>query len=216
VTRVVDKRGVLDHLSGAKLDLGCGARKRGPDYIGIDLVDHDDVDVVGDVFEVLALLPSSSVSLVFSSHFMEHIDEVGRLIQELGRVIATGGSLETVVPHFSNPYFYSDVTHRTAFGLYSMSYFVAESPFKRKVPLYARPPLFDLTAVDLVFKSPRPFYGRYALHKLAQVFNVSRATQEFYEEVVSPLVPCYELRFLMTRINDGSGMAESNFNAPAP
>jgi SAM-dependent methyltransferase len=215
MSRVVDKRGVLTAVTGAKLDLGCGHRKRGPDYIGIDLIDHDDVDIVGDAFDVLARIPDSSVSSVFSSHFMEHIEDIGKLIQELGRVIAVGGSLETVVPHFSNPYFYSDVTHRTPFGLYSMSYFVAHSPFKRDVPLYARPPLFDLTSVNLIFKSPRPFYVRYAIHKLAEpIVNLSRATQEFYEEIVSPWLPCYELRFLMTRVELVGGDSEPSSETP--
>jgi ubiquinone/menaquinone biosynthesis C-methylase UbiE len=209
VTPIIDKHGVLSHITGAKLDLGCGLRKRGPDYIGVDIVDHDDVDVVGDVFDVLGLIPNSSVSFVFSSHFMEHIDKIDLLIQELGRIITPGGGLETVVPHFSNPYFYSDVTHRTAFGLYSMSYFSAHSPFKRQVPLYARPPLFRLTEVELIFKSPRPFYVRYALHKLAQpLVNSSRATKEFYEENVAPWFPCYELRFLMTRLEEMGSTTE--------
>jgi ubiquinone/menaquinone biosynthesis C-methylase UbiE len=213
---VVDKRGVLNSVTGAKLDLGCGCRKRGSDYIGIDLVDHEAVDVVGDVFDVLALIPDSSVSSVFSSHFMEHIEDIGKLIKELGRVIAAGGSLETVVPHFSNPYFYSDATHRTAFGLYSMSYFVGHSPFKREVPLYAHPPLFDLIAVNLIFKSPRPFYGRHAIHKLTQpIVNLSRATQEFYEEIISPWLPCYELQFLMTRVERMSGEVEPDSTVSA-
>lgn len=201
MTDIVDKRGVLGQIAGAKLDLGCGARKRGPEYIGIDRVDHEEVDVVGDVFDVLMLIPDAAIPFVFSSHFMEHIDRVDLLIEELGRVIMPGGRLETVVPHFSNPYYYSDVTHRTPFGLYSMSYFAIGDPFKRKVPLYARPPLFDLTGVDLVFKSPRPFYGRYAMHKVIQpIVNLSRATKEFYEENIAPWFPCYELRFLMTRL----------------
>jgi hypothetical protein len=215
MSQVVDKRGVLDAVTGAKLDLGCGGRKRGPDYIGIDLVDHEAVDVVGDVFDVLALIPDSAVSSVFSSHFMEHMEDIGKLIEELGRVIIAGGSLETVVPHFSNPYFYSDVTHRTAFGLYSMSYFVEHSLFKREVPLHARPPLFDLAAVNLIFKSPRPFYGRHVIHKLAQpIVNLSRGTQEFYEEIVSPWLPCYELRFLMTRVERVSGDSAVRSEAP--
>jgi hypothetical protein len=118
--------------------------------------------------------------------------------------------LETVVPHFSNPYYYSDVTHRTAFGLYSMSYFASGSPFKRQVPLYARPPLFHLTAVDLIFKAPRPFYARYALKKAIQlVANFSRGTKEFYEENCSYWLPCYEVRFLMTRIDEPRSRRES-------
>jgi len=203
VTEVVDKHDVLGRMAGAKLDLGCGPRKRGPEYIGVDVIDHDDVDVVGDVFDVLHRIPTSSVASVFSSHFMEHIDRVDLLIEEIGRVLMTGGRLETIVPHFSNPYYYSDVTHRTAFGLYSMSYFVDRGPFKRQVPLYAYPPLFHLDEVDLIFKAPPPFYARNALSMVIQrIMNFSRATQEFYEGTVSSWYPCYEMRFLMTRLQD--------------
>jgi SAM-dependent methyltransferase len=208
MTEVLDKHGVLDRIAGAKLDLGCGPRKRGADYIGVDVVDQEGVDLVGDVFDVLARIPDGSLSRVFSSHFMEHIDDITRLVGELGRVIRPGGQLETVVPHFSNPYFYSDVTHRTPFGLYSMSYFVKEPLFKREVPLYANPPLFALTAVDLTFKAPRPFYGRYALTKLlGAVFNLSRATKELYEGTLCFWFPCYELTFLMTRLDESTNLA---------
>jgi hypothetical protein len=201
MTEVLDKHDVLRHITGAKLDLGCGARKRAPEYIGVDVIDHDDVDVVGDVFDVLHRIPTSSVAFVFSSHFMEHVERIDLLIQEIGRVLIADGRLETIVPHFSNPYYYSDVTHRTSFGLYSMSYFVDRSPFKRQVPLYAHPPLFHLDEVDLIFKAPRPFYARYALSRAIQpIANLSRATQEFYEGIVASWLPCYELRFLMTRL----------------
>jgi len=210
VTEIVDKRGVLRRIAGAKLDLGCGPRKRGPDYIGVDARDHEAVDVVGDVFDVLASIPDASIAYVFSSHFMEHVDRIPPLIQELGRVLAPGGKLETIVPHFSNPYYYSDVTHRTAFGIYSMAYFAVGSHFRRQVPMYAQPALFQLNSVKLVFKAPRPFYGRYAINKVVErIVNSSRAAKEFYEGVASYWIPCYELRFLMTRIADSEDRADS-------
>ncbi len=82
-----------------------------------------------------------------------------------------------------------------------MAYFAASSLFKRQVPLYARPPLFHLDTVNLIFKAPRPFYGRYAFSRAIQpIVNFSRATQEFYEGFVASWFPCYELRFLMTRL----------------
>jgi ubiquinone/menaquinone biosynthesis C-methylase UbiE len=201
MNRVVDKRGVLTAMTAAKLDLGCGFRKRGPDYIGIDVIDHEDVDVVGDVFDVLALIPDSSVACVFSSHFMEHIEDIAKLIQELGRVISDGGSLETVVPHFSNPYYWSDPTHKSTFGLYTMAYFSDHAPFKRAVPTYEPEVFFDLDEVFLRFKSPRPFYVRFAVRKAIEAaVNVSRATREFYEENMCYLLPCYEIECTMTRL----------------
>jgi SAM-dependent methyltransferase len=208
MSSVVDKHGVLDGIDGAKLDLGCGPRKRGSDYIGVDVIDHAAVDVVGDAFEVLEQIPDGSLDRVFSSHFMEHVDDIPRLIRELGRVLRPNAWLETVVPHFSNPYFFSDATHQTPFGLYSMSYFAQGSPFKRAVPIYEWPPLFYLEDVELVFKAPRPFYGRYAIAKLIeQLVNVSRSTQELYEGHACYLFPCYELRFLMRRLPEPADAA---------
>jgi ubiquinone/menaquinone biosynthesis C-methylase UbiE len=201
MTSVVDKHGVLDQMDGAKLDLGCGSRKRASDYIGVDMIDHAAVDIVGDVFDVLTRIPDESLDRVYSSHFMEHVDDLPHLMHELARVLRPNCCLETVVPHFSNPYFYSDATHRTSFGLYSMSYFSTGSPFKRSVPVYEGKPLFQLQDVRLVFKAPRPFYGRYAFAKLVeQLVNLSRSTQEFYEGYGSHWFPCYELEFFMTRL----------------
>jgi SAM-dependent methyltransferase len=202
MSSIVDKHGLLDRVEGARLDLGCGSRKRGSDYIGVDVVDHEAVDVVGDVFDVLDRIPDASLDRIYSSHFMEHIDDVPLLMRAIGRVLKPNGSLETIVPHFSNPYFASDATHRTSFGLYSMSYFAKGSPFKRSVPMYEVQPLFHLHEVRLVFKAPRPFYVRYAFSKFVERFvNLSRSTQEFYEGFGCYWFPCYELKFVMSRLS---------------
>jgi len=67
--------------------------------------------------------------------------------------------------------------------------------------VYEGKSLFELQDVRLVFKAPRPFYGRYAFSKLVeQLVNLSRSTQEFYEGYGSHWFPCYELEFLMRRL----------------
>ena len=45
-----------------KLELGCGQTKRGPDWVGVDVLDTPAVDVVGDVFDVLRTLDDDSVA----------------------------------------------------------------------------------------------------------------------------------------------------------
>jgi hypothetical protein len=159
---IVDKRGLLEQGGGLRLDLGCGNPKAGPEYIGIDVLDCPEVDVVGDVAAVLDRLRPGSVLRVYSSHFFEHVADVELLLTRLARVMAPGGELEVVVPHFSNPYYYSDLTHRSTFGLYTFSYFLSNSPFKRQVPTYGRDLPFRLVDVSLGFKSSPPFYGRHA------------------------------------------------------
>lgn len=187
---------VAQLAAGSVLDLGCGGRKREPAWIGIDVLPLEDVDIVGEARVALQAMESASVEGIFSSHFFEHVENVGTLLAEVTRVLKPGGWLDITVPHFSNAYFYSDPTHKTAFGLYSMSYFVAATPFSRQVPMYGEPLPLDLADVQLRFKSSRPFYVRYGLRRLAQVaVNTSRWTQEFYEENLTGLLSCYEVNY---------------------
>lgn len=197
---IIDKRACLAQIQGATLELGCGNFKRHPEAIGIDALDHECVDIVGDVYAVLEEVPAATIKAVYSYHFFEHVTDLPRLMDLLARVIQPGGLLRVVVPHFSNPYYYSDYTHRSLFGLYSFSYLVSDKIHRRKVPIYGREVGFELSSAELIFKSSPPFYVRYALKKVFQIlFNMNRYTRELYEENFCYLFPCYEIRFEMRR-----------------
>ncbi|RTZ98297.1 MAG: methyltransferase type 11 [Deltaproteobacteria bacterium] len=203
---IVDKSGLLDRLHSTgniSLELGCGHRKRHPEAIGIDQQDFPGVDIVGDSLDVLRRFPEASVSAVFSYHFFEHIDDVESHMVELNRIMRGGATLLVVTPHFSNPYYYSDPTHRTPFGLYSFSYFCKNDFFRRKVPRYHSGYAFKLDSVDLIFKSSPPFYFRWGIKKIFQsVFTFNRYMMELYEENFCYVVPCYEVRYSLTRHPD--------------
>jgi ubiquinone/menaquinone biosynthesis C-methylase UbiE len=185
------------------LELGCGNRKRLSNSIGIDVLDYESVDIVGDVFAVLEKIPDASVDAVHSHHFFEHVSPLDVLLRELARVIKPGGRLEVVVPHFSNPYFYSDYTHRQTFGLYSFSYLTHDTIFRRRVPCYQQSIRFELQDVRLVFKSARVFPVRYGFKiVIGKLFNLSNAMKEWYEEQFCWVFPCYELHFKLKRIKD--------------
>jgi SAM-dependent methyltransferase len=200
MAEITDKTGVLQSIEGRTLELGCGQRKRDPSHVGVDVLDYPGVDLLGDVFDVLEAIPDSSLAGVYTSHFMEHISDMERLIVELARVIRPDGRLDVVVPHFSNPYYYSDLTHTSPFGLYTFSYWALDPLLRRRVPTYQRELAFELRTVRLRFKSPPPFVVRYALKRVFEVLvNLSVWTQEFYEENLSQIVPCYELEFGLLR-----------------
>lgn len=196
---IIDKNNLLPELAGRQyvsLELGCGNSKRNPDAIGIDILDYECVDLVGDVYEVLRALPEGVVDEVYSSHFVEHVPDVPMLFLELARVLKKGGKLIVIVPHFSNPYFYSDITHKNFFGLYSMSYFSDGGKLSRKVPTYQRQLQYSQTNVRLVFKSSPPFYGRHGLKKIIeQLVNINTYTKELYEEIFCYIFPCYEVQY---------------------
>jgi hypothetical protein len=200
---IFDKHGVVQHLSLYNpliLELGCGSRKKFNNSIGIDILDYECVDIVGDVFEVLRAIPSGVVDKVYASHFLEHIGDLDAIIDEVARVLRIGGRFEVIVPHFSNPYYYSDPTHKTFFGLYTFCYFADTSLFKRKTPTYKREILFRLCDVDLRFKSTPPFYFRHGIKVLlGKFFNSCTYLQELYEENFCYFFPCYEVRYVVAK-----------------
>ena len=200
---MLDKHGKLADLVRARrgvLELGCGPARRHHDAVTVDALDFDGVDVGGDVFTVLAAIPDATVDEVHSYHFLEHVEPLSGIVRELARVLKPGGLLHTVVPHFSNPYFYSDYTHRQAFGLYSFSYLADDPLYKRRVPRYQLDTGLVLEDVSLGFKAPRPFYLRYAFRRaLGLLVNSTRPTQEWYEVGWTGVVPCYELDFKVRR-----------------
>jgi ubiquinone/menaquinone biosynthesis C-methylase UbiE len=208
---IVDKKLILARLPTlprVALELGCGNRKHDPDSIGVDALDYECVDIVGDIFEVLGAMPDGTVDDVYSSHFLEHVSDVPGLLDELARILKPGGRLAITVPHFSNPYFYSDITHRASFGLYSMSYFSDDRKLTRKVPSYQKELFYELQAVRLVFKSSPPFYLRHALKKLVEVLvNINSYTKELYEEMFCHMFPCYEVQYELRRISGPSAKA---------
>ncbi|MFT4171210.1 MAG: methyltransferase domain-containing protein [Rhodocyclaceae bacterium] len=197
-----DKSRVIARLQqGEKLtlELGCGPSKRHVAAIGVDALDYPGVDLVGDVFAILAAMPDASISAVHAYHFFEHIDDLPHLLTELARVVQAGGLLDVEVPHFANPYFYSDPTHAKFFGLYTFSYLARERLFRRKVPQYGREPAFELIDAQLDFNSPFPVRGLIK-RLIGPVFNASRWMQEFHEENLCYLFPCYQLRFALVRL----------------
>jgi SAM-dependent methyltransferase len=203
-SRVLDRHGVIDGLARrprVDVELGCGSTKRDPSAIGIDALDLPGVDIVGDVFDALAALPPASVDRVSSFHFFEHVDDLPALLAALARVLKPGGELVVVTPHFSNPYFYSDYTHRRPFGLYTFAYLARCSLFARQVPSYGVAPAFEIVRVTLGFKSARPFYVRYAIKRaVGALVNLGRWSQEFWEENLCWLVPGYEVEYRMRRL----------------
>jgi len=182
---MLDKRGVLARrdLREAVIELGCGPLKRHAGSIAIDVTDYEHVDIVGDALDVMRAFPAGCARLVSSSHFLEHVPDAGPILDEMSRVLGPGGEIEIVVPHFANPYFHSDPTHRNTlgFGLYTMSYYARDPILRRQVPGYARREALTLKRIDLGFKSAPPFYGRYAIKRaVGAIFNATRYLQELW------------------------------------
>lgn len=67
-----------------KLDLGCGRGKQSG-YIGIDIENFPGVDQVADLTKGIPY-PEDSVEGIYCSHFLEHLQEPLKLLNEIYRV----------------------------------------------------------------------------------------------------------------------------------
>jgi len=179
------------------VELGCGLKKK-KGRIGIDAIDLPNVDIVADIEKGLPFLPDDSVDQIHCRSIFEHIENFENLMREIIRVLKKEGKAFVFVPHFSNPYYYSDYTHKRPFGLYTFYYFVnAEHQLKRKVPNFYTDIRINIISQRLLFRSP--FWITRQIKKFfGFVFNCHRSLQEFYEEKLCYIFPCYGIEVVFT------------------
>lgn len=91
-----------------KLDIGCGEettradkKKKEGRWIGIDIVDGGQ-EIVWN-FEQGLPFADNSVSEVFCSHVLEHLDDPTVLLNEINRVLKPDATAHIIVPHKDHP-----------------------------------------------------------------------------------------------------------------
>ncbi len=88
------------YTRGRGLEIGCGMEKAYPHFIGVDNGHHfgrGAADIVADACD-LSMFADGSMDFVFSSHVLEHMEDMGKALAEWGRVIKPGGYLVLYVP----------------------------------------------------------------------------------------------------------------------
>jgi len=183
------------------IDLGCGQKKK-LGRITIDKVDLPNVDIVADIEDGLPFLPDDSVDEIHCRSVLEHIENFENLIREIVRVLKQNGRAHIFVPHFSNPYYYSDYTHKRFFGLYSFYYFVEpQHQLKRKVPCFYTDIRIRIISQKLVFRSPF-WFSKQIKKAIGFLFNRHRSLLEFYELHLCYIFPCHGIEIVFTPIVD--------------
>jgi hypothetical protein len=107
------------------IDMGCGKNKikDGREWIGVDEIKFDGVDVVLNIGKQKWPWKDGSVDQVHASHFVEHLkpEERVHFVNELHRVLKnpayTNGALSSgfatiIVPHWASQRAFGDLTHQ--------------------------------------------------------------------------------------------------------
>ena len=106
-----------------KIDLGCGRRKK-KGFFGFDMKKDSDADYVCDLSKGIPLA-DNSVDEIYTSHFLEHLEDYNFMMQEMVRVGKNGARIEIILPYYTYIgaplHSYWDNPHRQVF---SEAYFI--------------------------------------------------------------------------------------------
>ncbi|MFN2532423.1 MAG: methyltransferase domain-containing protein [Pyrinomonadaceae bacterium] len=172
------------------LDVGCGQNKK-VGAIGIDANPKSHADVIHDLGVFPYPFPDNDFDEVICRHVIEHVPDVLGFINELHRITKPGGTLLIITPHYSNPDWATDPTHRNHFNSYSFTCFMPErAPFPfytdaELAPVKTRVTLANLwRAIGLEF-----------IINLDQRWPAFRFTRKFWEFYLSNVIRGKELQF---------------------
>jgi predicted SAM-dependent methyltransferase len=190
----------IENHRALRLELGSGGFIR-EGFFGVDAHDLPGVAIQADLNLPLNLLPDDSVDEIVSYHCFEHVQNFLGLMSELHRVMKPGATMKIVVPHFSNPYYYSDPTHLRFFGLYSMYYFVEEAnqPGDRKVPSFYTDFKFLVIRTEINLM-PRSIYSRLRWPFLGTLLNRNFSMSDWYERRLCWIVPASTIEYVLTPV----------------
>lgn len=120
------------------LDIGCG-RCKTPGATGLDANPHSAADVVHDLDDVPYPFPDNAFDLVIGRHVIEHVLSPLTVVVELHRIVRPGGWVFLAAPHWTNPDFATDLTHRNHLNSYSFRNFtVGQEVFDFYAPVRFR------------------------------------------------------------------------------
>ncbi len=121
------------------LDVGCGQNKY-PGAIGIDSNPRANADVIHDLGVLPYPFPDNDFDLIICRHVIEHVPDVMSFVSELHRIAKPAGLIKIVTPHYSNPDWATDPTHRNHFNSYSFTCFMPDrTPFPFYTTVELRP-----------------------------------------------------------------------------
>ncbi|HQX56256.1 MAG TPA: class I SAM-dependent methyltransferase [Pyrinomonadaceae bacterium] len=107
------------------LDVGCGANKT-DGAIGLDNNPRTAADVIHDLGDIPYPFPDNEFDLVVSNHVVEHVPDVMAFITELHRITRPGGRIKLLTPHYTNPDWANDPTHRNHINSFTFNTFLVD------------------------------------------------------------------------------------------
>lgn len=137
-----------------RVNIACGQQKQ-EGFIGIDKVKTDATDIVHDLEEYPWPFPDNYADEVLCSHYIEHVKDLIKFIDELWRIMKPpyvnekGEEIKSkatmIAPYYSSIRCWQDPTHVRAISEYTFLYFNKNWRVQNKLDHYGIKNDFDFT-----------------------------------------------------------------------
>lgn len=152
------------------LNLGSG-RDRLHGWVNLDITPDTNPDVVHDLNARPWPFEDGRFSRVKVFDVLEHLDRPFEALLEIHRICELGARIEIVVPHYSSANAFTDITHQSFFGYFSLDTVTGEHTHdyytqlryrmvRRTIEFYKTPP--DKIASRLANRYPGAYEKRWA------------------------------------------------------
>ena len=176
-----------------RLNLGCG-RKKLEGFVNVDKAQAVAPDVLWDLDRLPYPLPRGHFREIRAHHVVEHLADIPAFMDEVHALLAPGGTIEIVTPHYSHPNSYNDPTHRWHLGFYAFAVFTGDP-----VDYYSGG-RFEMVARRLHFEP--------SVFERAKTFLVNRYAY-VWETRFAWLIPAWYMTFVLRKPQGGAGLTSS-------
>jgi len=182
------------------LDIGCGANKT-PGAVGMDINPRTAADVIHDLDDVPYPFGDDEFDEVIGRHVIEHVRDPMSVMSELHRITRPGGLVKLVAPHWTNPDWATDLTHRNHLNSYSFRNLTNE----RAVFDFYTTARFRQRLVRVSVLNLWKIFGFEPLINLDNRFPKMRFIRKAWEHYLNAIVRGKELYFELEVIKEREG-----------
>lgn len=171
-----------------KLNLGCG-KWIIPWYINQDVIDLPGVDMVFDLDKFPYPFEDNTFDEIYSAHVLEHVQDLGQVMQELTRICKPGAEIKVIVPYFSNPWTWADYTHKRGFTTATFKYFHPDFFYNHGAKIHVKDFRIHFLWNRKVFLKSAP------INRIPDFFI--NLFPSFYERFFAYILPSAEIHYLL-------------------
>jgi SAM-dependent methyltransferase len=170
------------------LELGAGKRpylgKNNEDVIHTDIMKLPHIEVVHDLNKFPWPLKKNEFDEVLARHVLEHLDNIIKVMDEIGRILKPNGIIKIWVPYFSHVGAVWDLTHKHFFTLNTFDYWDKSTREGSVLNYEIGRTRFKIIKKELHFSR---------VYKFINIF--ARKFPHIYEVYFSRVFPAYEIYF---------------------